>query len=47
MEKIRMLEAQIERMKDDFEQERKGFITLLRIKEEEIDRLKSLLRGQK
>ena len=47
MEKIRMLEAQIERMKDDFEQERKGFITLLRIKEEEIERLKGMIKRDK
>lgn len=39
---LQLLE-QIERMKDDFEQERKGFNLMLRIKDDEISRLKEML----
>ena len=38
-----LINQQIERMKEDFEQERQGYNLMLRIKDEEISRLKEML----
>ncbi len=43
MTRTQELLKQIERMKEDFEQERKGFNLMLRIKDDEISRLKEML----
>ena len=43
MKREQELLKQIERMKEDFEQERQGYKLMLRIKDEEISRLKEML----
>lgn len=46
MSREKELLQQIKRMQEDFDQERKGFGLMIRIKEEEIERLKEALRGK-
>ena len=44
MKREQELLKQIERMKEDFEQERKGYGLMIRIRDEEIERLKEMLK---
>lgn len=43
MKREQELLRQIERMKEDFEQEKHGYILMLRLRDEEISRLKEML----
>lgn len=46
MKREQELLKQIERMKEDFEQEKHGYILMLRLRDEEISRLKEMLKKE-